>query len=421
MAPLVELRLPLRPFVQVLSNVVDLVGVDDHAHARRVAYLAVQLARALGFEPSREQRLYEAALLHDCGVSSTREDRRIMDGGAWAQAHCRLGSQRLLAFPPLAHLSGIVLHHRTTWSVLAAHKLPQDTALDANLIFLANRVDAVSRPLQSDELFANVDRIRDAVIGFGPDTFEPSLLNTFLDRAGSESFWIPLSIPAAVFALQSEFSAEPAERFLDWPRFKQGASLIADVFGAKSRLFREHSLGVARLSRFLARQAGLGEPDCERIEVAGLLHDLGKLHIPDEILDAPRALSDGEWEQMRAHSNLTYEILKPLKEIETLAYWAARHHERPNGTGYPFHDREVSLPVRILAVADVYQALAQERPYHRALAPGEVLRILEDLAASCAVDRAIVEIVRSQLSACHREAVGTGGTECRTSREEIAT
>jgi HD-GYP domain-containing protein (c-di-GMP phosphodiesterase class II) len=154
------------------------------------------------------------------------------------------------------------------------------------------------------------------------------------------------------------------------------------------------------------------EEDCERIEVAGLLHDLGKLHIPDEILEAPRGLSDSEWHQMRTHSYLTYEILKPLEAIAALAHWAAGHHERLNGTGYPYRiqEEELPLPMRILAVADIFQALAQQRPYREASPPTEVLQALDGLVAEQAVDGNVVDIVRAQLEACQRAAFGGFGS-----------
>ena len=128
-----------------------------------------------------------------------------------------------------------------------------------------------------------------------------------------------------------------------------------------------------RLSRHLAGRLGFDAAACEKIEVAGLLHDIGKLQIPDEIIEGSAALTAQEFNVMKSHSYGTRQVLKRLHAIDEISRWASYHHETPDGRGYPFHVGGAALPLeaRIINVADIFQALAQQRPYREPLAPGE--------------------------------------------------
>ena len=110
---------------------------------------------------------------------------------------------------------------------------------------------------------------------------------------------------------------------------------------------------------------------------------------------------------MQRHSFDTYNILKRIHGLEDVALWAGQHHERVNGTGYPYRLRheQLSQEARIVAVADVFQALAQNRPYRRALAPAEVLQILQDEVRAGKLDATIVAKVCEKLEICARIAL----------------
>ena len=168
---------------------------------------------------------------------------------------------------------------------------------------------------------------------------------------------------------------------------------------AKSPFTAEHSVGVARLARFLAAALGADAVTCARIEIAGLLHDLGKLRVPDEILDKPGRLDAAERAVMRTHSFETFQILRDIAGFEDIACWAAWHHEEPNGSGYPFHLQGDQLPLeaRILRVADIFQAMIQDRPYRAGLTPAEVSAFMRDLAGEGRVDASIVEVLLPHL------------------------
>jgi len=138
--------------------------------------------------------------------------------------------------------------------------------------------------------------------------------------------------------------------------------------------------------------------------VAGLLHDLGKLQVPDEILEKPGPLSREERSLIERHSFETYQILRGIAGLEDIALWAAYHHERPDGGGYPFRcsGTELTLEMRIIAVSDVFQALAQRRPYRRSLPPAQILEMLRAFVAQNRLDEEIVELIGQNLDTSWR-------------------
>ncbi|MGB7501423.1 MAG: HD domain-containing protein, partial [Azonexus sp.] len=115
-----DLAIDLRQLVMTIANTVDLVGVDDLLHGRRVGMLARELARQSGWDEAAQSLLYDAGLLHDCGVSSTRVHRRLVAELEWsgAQEHCLRGEELLRDFAPLAHLAPVIRYHHSRWEWL---------------------------------------------------------------------------------------------------------------------------------------------------------------------------------------------------------------------------------------------------------------------------------------------------------------
>jgi diguanylate cyclase (GGDEF)-like protein len=150
--------------------------------------------------------------------------------------------------------------------------------------------------------------------------------------------------------------------------------LLSETLDLRDISTSAHSQTVARYAATIAEELGLDAERKERIRLAGMVHDLGKIGVPDHVLLKPGSLTPGEWQQMQRHPELGAQILDSAS-LHDLASWVLAHHERPDGTGYPLglSGDAVSLEARILAVADAYEAMTSDRPY-RAAMPAQAAR-----------------------------------------------
>jgi putative nucleotidyltransferase with HDIG domain len=132
-----------------------------------------------------------------------------------------------------------------------------------------------------------------------------------------------------------------------------------------------HSVAVAVYSSDIAREMGMGDTDVELVHLTGLVHDIGKIGVPADVLQKSSALDDGEWAQMRRHSEIGANILIEVEDYSEVSRVVRSHHERFDGAGYPdgLARDEIPLLARVIAVADSYNAMTSDRPYRRAMAP----------------------------------------------------
>ena len=160
------------------------------------------------------------------------------------------------------------------------------------------------------------------------------------------------------------------------------AGAFADIVDAKSPFTGSHSRRAAEVAEGLAVRLGLPVAAVTDVRRAALLHDLGKLGVPNVILDKPGRLDAGEMEVIRRHPELTLRILAPIPTFASVAALAACHHERLDGRGYfrGLAAPELAIGARIIAVADVYEALTADRPYRTAMPRAEALRTMAGMA-----------------------------------------
>jgi HD-GYP domain-containing protein (c-di-GMP phosphodiesterase class II) len=397
--------------IHALSDALDLVGVDEVFHGKRVAVMAWQCGRGLGMSEQETEDLFHAGLLHDSGVSSTHIHRCLINQLDWegADFHCIRGGELLGQFSPLSHLAPIVRHHHTHWDVLRTLDVPEPVMSFANLIYLVDRADALVTPHYERDLLLARHTVRDSIWHLSGSFFAPKLVTLFLDLSDNEAFWLSLEarhLNRLIYERERECRLTP----ISFPQLRQLALIFAQIVDAKSPYTMEHSLGTARLARFLAERAGLPVEIREKVEVAGLLHDLGKLQVPDEILEKSGPLTREERSLIDRHSFETYQILRGIVGLEDITLWAAYHHETPDGRGYPFHcdGAKLTLEMRIIAVSDVFQALAQHRPYRRSLAPAQILEMLQAFVRQNRLDKEVVALVEQHLDESWRLATGQG-------------
>lgn len=388
----------LRHVIYALSDALDLVGVDDVAHGKRVGIMAAECARHMDLDESETSFLFDLGLLHDIGVSSTRIHQHLVGEFDWggSQDHAIDGHALVAGYAPLAAMAEPIRYHHTRWDQLTATGASTLVMQQANLILLVDRVDALTSPYYAtNNVLLHADDIRSQIRARSGTYFDPQLVEAFLKASVSEAFWLLLEPRSIQFYLQ-EMLTHRDPCFACAEELKHLAGLFAHIVDAKSPFTAEHSLGVARLSRLLAEKMGIGEINCDKLEIAGLLHDLGKLRVPDEILEKPAKLDREERTIINAHSFETFQILRNIDGFEDISRWAAYHHEEPDGSGYPFHLRIEAMPLeaRILRVADIFQAMVQDRPYRKGLSASEVTAFLDNLVAAHRLDAEIVAVAK---------------------------
>jgi HD-GYP domain-containing protein (c-di-GMP phosphodiesterase class II) len=407
------MKINLQRAITSLTGALDLVGIDEVHHGKRVALMAVSIAQELHWPQLRCEEMLYAGMIHDCGVSRVKEHRAITEMLEWegAEDHCLRGEKYLLACPPLARFSTLVRWHHTRWERLLGEDIDSDLRIESNLIFLADRADVLLAPYfvgssLKNEILWEYPEIVERLVGLSGTLFCPEVVEAFRRAAGRESFWLAMD-PSYIEDEVEEHLGRSRPVELDTAEALALAGLFARTVDAKSSYTLEHSTRVAQIARYLAEATGIHGEHLDEIEIAALLHDLGKLRVPEEIIDKDGPLTREERAFVMRHSYDTGHLLKKIFPNLPIADWAAMHHENLLGTGYPFHRQARSIPheARLIAIADIFQALSQERPYRSHMGKLEVMSRMEDLCAQGRIDPEIVELLRTHLDRCYVLAV----------------
>lgn len=175
------------------------------------------------------------------------------------------------------------------------------------------------------------------------------------------------------------------------------AELMCNFLESKSIYTAVHSHGVTATAEALGRLSGLSPEEVSMMSIAGYLHDVGKFAIPLEILEKQGELNREEFLLMKSHAFYTYEVLSEIKGFETIRDWSALHHERLDGSGYPFglKGEELSRGARIMAIADIFSALREKRPYRQVMDKKSITKILSQQASEGKLDEEIVSLLLS--------------------------
>jgi diguanylate cyclase (GGDEF)-like protein/putative nucleotidyltransferase with HDIG domain len=180
---------------------------------------------------------------------------------------------------------------------------------------------------------------------------------------------------------------------------------LAEALDIRDTGTGQHSHTVGRYAELMARELDLEEEHVERVRIAGVLHDIGKIGIPDSVLSKPGPLDAEEWQEMYTHPEIAARLLSP-PEFEDLRTWILAHHERPDGAGYPhgLSGDEIPLEAHILSVADAYEAMTADRVYRPSLG-AETARAELEAGAGSQFDARVVSAFLSALDAGRNRAL----------------
>ncbi len=417
--------LRLSEVIAALSAALDVTEGQPAGHARRTCLIGMRLAEVIGLGPGLRSSLFYALLLKDAGCSTNASkvaelygaddravklDRKTTDHLSTVDNVRHLVRNVAPGAGPLAKGRQLVALARQANE--ASHTLLQmrcergadiarmidldeDTAaairsldehwdgggypyhLEGEAIPLLGRVLCLAQTVEVFLARDGVQAAMDVARHRRGTWFDPELVDALLTLEGDTALWEALSDGDASSALIAHEPRDRVER-ADDERLDRIAEAFARVIDAKSPYTARHSEGVARIAVDVGRRLGFDAVALRDLRRAGLLHDIGKLGVSSRILDKPGRLDEQEWQAMRRHPELTYRILRPVTAFAGLAADAAAHHEKLDGSGYHLGSTAAALSpaARVLAVADIAEALGADRPYRAALAPDEVLAIM---------------------------------------------
>lgn len=377
----------------VFSDALDLASPALSQHQQRTAYISLKLARMAHLSTERLENIFSAAILHDIGALSPDEKISIHDSKVHTteildtEKHCILGEVLFNQLDWLKNAAPIVRNHHKAWNTYEV-PLESPNVLESQIVLLS---DILERHIdRKDYILHQVSRITSTISSFAGNLIHPQVVEYFLKASVSEAFWLDLTSPKLGSMLLNEFPGKNLE--IDLDGIFALSELVRNIIDFRSHFTACHSSGVAVCASQLARLLSFAETEVTLMEVAGYMHDIGKLSVSNSILNKPGKLTDDEFAIMRQHTYWTYRILSNIEGLEHIAEWAAFHHEKADGTGYPFHitSKDLSLGSRILKVADVFSAIAEDRPYRAGMPKDKVFEVMNGMVSRDHLDKNVV-------------------------------
>lgn len=393
-------RVNLIDMVLCFSRSLDLLHPSILDHHLRVAYTAACLAEALALPPEQVQTILIAGALHDIGTVSSPQMLALLDhamdnyqlpAGTLLpdiHRHGEEGFHLIRHFPPFTAAAEAIRFHHVDWEQGHGEQFRgQAVPLASHILHLADRVAVL--PDEQTHILLQSDRIRRIVARDAGHRFMPQLVKAFESVSDRESFWLDLTYPHKEPIIKQRFGNR------EIPLNLEALQRLGDLFGRiidyRSPFTATHSSGVAATAEALGKQLGMSGVECKLLRVAGDLHDIGKLAVPVEIIDKPGRLTRDEIQQVRQHAYYTHRILSTVPGLETVNTWASLHHERLDGNGYPFRTRDIPLGARIVAVADIFTAITEDRPYRPGMTADDAKRVLRQQVREGAIDGDVVQ------------------------------
>lgn len=366
-------------------------------HAKRVAYMSICIAQEMGISGNAIQDLAACALMHDNAltqyiaeeyhnepfIASTKQPPRRIG------LHCIYGEQNMRKYPFHTDMTNVILyHHEKADGTGPFEKKWNEVHLFARIIHMCDVLDGF---FQADNYAEHVWENAKDFVKQHENTWFDSECVAALQRVAKEKY---------VGLLESgEFTNQLWEML---PRQKEEYSFevlkdLTDIFAGitdyKSHFTSQHSIGVAKSAYRLSLFMGMDMDTAQKMYIAGALHDIGKITIKNDILEKPDKLTEKEYDSMKDHAWYTYKMLHQVAGFEEITRWAALHHERLDGSGYPFGytAKDLGVQERMMACVDIFQALTEERPYKKGMAKEQAFAIMRDMAAKNWIDDEITE------------------------------
>lgn len=428
-APAHSASVALSEVLSALSYALDLTEGQPIGHTIRTCLIGMRIAEEIGLSEGERTALYYALLLKDAGCSSNAakmsalfgtDDREVKPYMKFVDWHKKgpLALRTLLAvgrgrslgerfgfFTGIARTANVtrdLIQTRCERGADIVRRLgfPEPSAqavrsldehwngmgypdgLKGEQIPVLSRIANISQTIEAFFRAGGESAAREVVRSRKGTWFDPRLVKVVQSWKGDRAWWAKLTGPDAQALVMNE---EPGmeQRVVDDAGLDLIAQAFSEIIDAKSPYTFRHSANVAGFALAMAKQYGMNPVAQRRIHRAGLLHDIGKLGISNSILDKPGRLDDAERTAIELHPVYTSDILSHVSAFSDFAWTAAVHHEKLDGSGYPWKltGDQLDDSARILCVADVCEALTADRPYRAGMTAIEAFTLMRTVFA----------------------------------------
>jgi putative nucleotidyltransferase with HDIG domain len=376
-------RITLKDIVMVIQRTLD--SMDDRlaGHGEKVAYIMYKLLKCHGGYSDEEiLRITTLTVFHDIGVYKVEERDHIVDIDLEIPMnHSVYGYLFIKYFSPLSDLADIVLGHHLypkDFSDSAKIKIPRE----ALILNLADSIAVLQLRFNKIDPMWVLNRDSNYILEEHKELFKKACAEyDLLEKIEDDTYL-------------SELYEILEKRELSREEIISYARMLNYAIDFRSESTILHTITVEEISWQISKMLGLDDYTSTIIKIASMLHDIGKLSIPINILEKKGGLTKEEFESIKGHVIVAYNILSNMG-IDDIRDIAALHHEKLNGTGYPFglRDDQISKEVRIVAVADVLSALIGKRSYKDEFSKDQVISILSNMASNYEIDKDICNLV----------------------------
>lgn len=375
----------MRDLARCFGRAMNLVSPKIENHHQQVAYVAWRIADEMGYSLDDRREIIYGALMHDMG-SVIMPEREV---GEYTLSEMSQAGISLI---------GDIANMKFVKDILSAYQVPfaerpafaelSKEEVFAEIIYLADKISMLIDP-DAAALNQSED-ICDTISDYADEEIHSEVVEAFLRTSGKEFVWLELlHQPEICLNVISNANVVTLDQLIEIAKF------MSRIIDFRSQYTAMHSSGVAATAVRLAEILGMSEDECKMMMVAGYIHDIGKLKVPKKILEKKDALTDEEFNIVKEYAYYTELLLKDITGFEQIGRWAALHHEKLNGYGYPFGLKADDIPMgaRIIAVADIFSAVAEIRSYRDGMSKEQVIYALREYVESSALSKYIVDLM----------------------------
>lgn len=393
-----KVRFDINQFLNGVSFAIDFVEMDilgaSANHSRRVAYISLRIAEKLGLSKAERSDIVAYSIMHDNGLSEESLYTEViykpmkqlsrMEG---LKEHCEIGENNMVDYPLLSDNKDIIKYHHENWNGSGFFHLKRDEIpLLAQIIGMADFTDNLFHYENGE-----IAKIRNYIEKYKEIKFSPQVVDAFLSVSKHPMFWLDLKNEYLPFALKKHYVENI--QTLSWDEIFDLTKVFIKIIDSKSRFTGRHSTGIVEKIEKACEFFNIIDEEKVKMKIAASLHDLGKLATAPAILEKQGALNKNEMNTMKSHTYFTKLSLAQIDNFEDIKEWAANHHEKLNGKGYPegLTAKQLSFNCRLMACIDIYQALTEDRPYRDGLSFEKTYSIMRAMVKNGEIDKYIVD------------------------------